>query len=66
MEYLKKIILPYIKSRRQALKQPENAKAFLIFDAFKGQTTSAVNDLLKKNDVIVIHVPKITQICFNL
>ena len=57
MEYLKKIIFPYIKSKRQALKLPENAKALLIFDVFKGQTTSAVNDLLKKNDIIAIHVP---------
>ena len=48
MEYLEKIIFPYIKSKRQALKLPENARAVLIFDVFKGQTTSAVNDLLKK------------------
>ena len=39
------------------MKLPENAKALLIFDVFKGQTTSAVNDLLKKNDIIAIHVP---------
>ena len=57
MEYLKKIIFPYIKSKRQTLKLPGNAKALLIFDVFKGQTTSAVNDLLKKNDIIAIHVP---------
>ena len=36
MEYLKKIIFPYIKSKRQALKLPENAKALLIFDVFEG------------------------------
>ena len=29
----------------------------LIFDVFKGQTTSAVNDLLHENNIIVIHVP---------
>ena len=51
MEYLKKIIFPYIKSKRQ------DAKALLIFDVFKGQTTSAVIDLLKRNDIIAIHVP---------
>ena len=51
MEYLKKIIFPYIKSKRQ------DAKALLIFDVFKGQTTSAVNDLLKKNDIIAMQVP---------
>ena len=30
---------------------------WLIFDMFKEQTTSAVNDLQKKNDIIAIHVP---------
>ena len=29
----------------------------LIFDVFKGQTTSAVNELLRKNNIIYIHVP---------
>ena len=57
MEGLNKIIFLYIKSKRQALKLPENSKALLIFDVFKGLTTSAVNDLLKKNYIIAIHVP---------
>ena len=57
MEYLKKIIFPYSKSKRQALKLPENAKALLIFDVFKGKTTSVVKDSLKKNDIIAINVP---------
>ena len=59
MEYLQKIVFLYIKSKRQALKLPENPKVLLIFDAFKGQKTSALmNDLLKKNDIIAIHDPK--------
>ena len=37
MEYLKKIIFPYIKSKRQALKLSENAKALLVFVVFKGR-----------------------------
>ena len=40
MEYLKRISFPYILSKRQALKLPENAKALLIFDVFKGQTSA--------------------------
>ena len=56
MECLNKIIFLYIKSKHQALKLPENAKALLIIDLFKGLTTSAVNDLLKKNDIIAIYV----------
>ena len=34
MEYLKKIIFPN-KSKRQALKLPENAKVLLIYVVFK-------------------------------
>ena len=56
MEYLKKIIFPYIKSKCKGLKLPENAKMWLILDVFEEQTTSAVNDLQKKNDIIAIHV----------
>ena len=41
----------------QRLGTGENAKTLLIFDVFKGQTTSALNKLLQKNDIIVIHVP---------
>ena len=40
-----------------ALKLPQNAKALLIFDKFRGETTIAVNDFLKKNDT-TIHDPK--------
>ena len=36
------------------------------FDVFKGQTTSAVNELLQKNEIVVIHVPNNYQIYFNL
>ena len=36
MEYLKKIIFPYIKSKCQALKLTGNAKTLLIFEVFKG------------------------------
>ena len=36
IEYLKKIIFPYIRSTGQALKLPENQKALLIFSVFKG------------------------------
>ena len=57
IEYLKKIIFPYLKKKRESLKLKSDAKALLIFDVFKGQTTSAVNDLLKKNNIIFIHVP---------
>ena len=39
------------------MKLDNDAKALLVFDVFKGQTTSAVNELLLNNNIIVIHVP---------
>lgn len=57
IDYLNKIIFPYLKKKRESLKLRSDAKALLIFDVFKGQTTSAVNDLLKNNNIVFIHVP---------
>ena len=48
------------------MKLPENTKALLIFGVFKGQTNSAVNDLLKKNDIIAIHIPNSRTNLFQL
>ena len=39
------------------MKLEKNAKALLIFEIFKDQTASAVNKLLRKKDIVVIHVP---------
>ena len=55
--YLKKLIFLRFE-KRKGLKLEKNAKTLLIFDVFKGQTTSVVNELLQKNDVVVIYVPK--------
>ena len=47
IEYLKKIIFPHLEKKRKDLNLADNAKALLIFDVFKGQTTSDVNELLR-------------------
>ena len=39
------------------MKLKKNAKLLLIFNIFKGQSASAVNQLLQRNDIVVIHVP---------
>ena len=56
MDYLEKINFSYLEKKLKDLKLQKNAKALLIFDVFKGQTTSAVIGLLQ-NDIDVIHVP---------
>ena len=57
IEYLNKIIFPFLANKRNQLNLPYDAKALLIFDVFKGQTTKTVNELLQKNNCIVIRVP---------
>ena len=57
MSLLKKIVFPFVNKKRESLSLSKDAKALLIFDVFKGQTTPAVNNLLKDNNCIVQHVP---------
>ena len=55
IDYLIKIIFPYLEKKRKDLKLEKYAKVFLIFNLFKGQTTSAVNELLQKiNSAIIL------------
>ena len=57
MSLLKKIVFPFINKKCESLSLSKDEKSLLIFDVFKGQTTPAVNDLLKDNNYIVQHVP---------
>ena len=52
MSLLKKIVFPFVNKKRERLSLSKDANALLIFDVFKGQTTPAVNDLLKNNNCI--------------
>ena len=52
-----KISFPQLGRKRKDLKPEKNVKALLIFDVLKGQITSAVNELLQENDIVVIRVP---------
>ena len=68
IEYLKKITFPYLKKKREDLKLQDDAKALLIFDVFKGQTTSAVNELLYSETITLLLSMYLTisLICFSL
>ena len=46
IEYIETIIIPYVESYREFLNDPDQA-ALVIMDNFKGQVTSAVNNLLE-------------------
>ena len=55
IQYIEKIIVPYIQSTRAALE--DDSPALVIMDNFKGQVTSTVTNLLEENNVHVCLLP---------
>ena len=49
IKIINKILIPYIKRKRQELKVP-NKPWLLICDVFKGQWTEAVKNVVKKSN----------------
>ena len=56
-EYIRRIINPYIKKKRQELKLADNHHSLCIFNNFKGQLTDDVLQLLEENYIDVAFVP---------
>ena len=57
LEYLEKIIFPYITSTREKLGLDDNQSALVIFDRFRAQCTDRILNLLKDHHVHVAIVP---------
>ena len=57
MQYIDKILLPYIKRKREELQLECNYPALVIFDNFSGQNTEQVLKHLQDNCVHFIQVP---------
>lgn len=57
IRYIKKIIVPFVSSKREALKLDPAYPALAIMDGFRGQTTESVMDLFKENNIVAIRVP---------
>ena len=55
IQYMEKIILPYIRSARAAFS--DDTPALVIMDNFKGQITSPVTELLESNNIHVCLLP---------
>ena len=53
-----KIITPYIENVKKELQVPNDQKSLLIWDAFKGQGTPRVEEMLAELGVVVVMVPK--------
>ncbi len=57
INYVQKIIIPYVAEMRQQLKLDEQHSALVIFDVFKGQCTESVLNLLEDNNILYVLVP---------
>ena len=57
MQYIDKILLPYVKRKREELHLQCNHPALVIFDNFTGQNTEQVLKLLESNCIHFVQVP---------
>ena len=57
LEYITKVILPYVEGKQTELKLQRDQPALVIYDEFKGQLTDAVHSLLDSNHIYVVKVP---------
>ena len=57
IEYVTKIIIPYIECKRRELKLSDDYPALAIFDVFRGQQTDQISSLLEENNIYVVNIP---------
>ena len=57
IDYVIKIIIPYVNKTRENLNLDLRHSALVIFDVFKGQCTKAVLQLLADNHILHVTVP---------
>lgn len=57
IEYVEKVIIPYVEKMRQELLLPLDQEALVIFDVFKAHRNEQLYDLLKRNKIEFVFVP---------
>ena len=57
VQYLDKVVFPFVDKKRKQLKLDKDSPALAIFDCFKGQTTQLISDRLKSHNIRVVKVP---------
>jgi len=57
IKHFERVVFPYLKKKKAQLELPEEQKAMLIFDVFKGQVTKQVTKLIEENDCVIFYVP---------
>ena len=57
IEHLQEIIFPYLEKKKEELGLPDDQKALLIYDVFKGQKTDKVLKMIEDNHCVSVYVP---------
>ena len=57
IDYVEKIIIPYVSNKRKELGKDRDQSAVVIFDVFKGQCVENVFKLLDDNNILYVLVP---------
>ena len=57
VDYVRKIIIPYVRMMRQQHKLNDEHPALVLFDTFRGQCVQSVLDLLQENNIYYIRIP---------
>ena len=57
MRYVEMVIAPFVDDKRATLQLDKTHPALAIFDCFRGQTTPEFTAVLKKHNIIQVHVP---------
>ena len=55
--YLEKILLPYVRKKREELHLEPDYPALVLFDVFKGQCTENLFRILEENHISVVLIP---------
>ena len=66
LKMMEHIIIPYVQQQRNTLKLDAEYPAMLLMDVFKGQMTNPVNEILKRNNIILQKVPANLTYLFQL
>ena len=57
IRYFENILVPYIRKTRELINVSESSPGLLIMDNFKGQVTTAIFDLLERNNIHTCLLP---------
>lgn len=57
VDYVNTIVVPYVEEKRRTLKLSSDHSALVLFDAFRGQCTNEVLQLLEANNILYVMIP---------